>query len=137
MTTSGDSHGGAACTGPRARGHVTRHVLPLVLVLGACSSSQKVVGGGCSYEPFHGTCRFEAFERGAPGQALAFYILDGGSTRVPVEFWLFDDRAAEFEAHLREQPALPCGGERIVTGACVPVVGNVQIPSFEGATTRR
>ena len=114
-----------------------RRALPLLLLVSACSSSQKIVGGGCSYKPFRGTCRFEAFERGAPGQAWASYILDGGLTRVPVEFSIDDDRAAALEAHLRAQPALPCGGERIVTGACAPVVGTVEIPSFDGATMHR
>jgi len=135
MTALGDPKGVPRSL--RHRGHVMRRALPLVLLVSACSSSQKIVGGGCSYEQFHGTCRFEAFERGAPGQAWAFYVLDGGFTRVPVEFRIDDDRAAAFEAYLRVQPALPCGGERIVTGACAPVVGSVEIPSFDGATKRR
>lgn len=113
-----------------------RRALPLLLLVAACSSSQKIVGGGCSYAQFHGTCRLEAFERGAPGQASAFYILDGGFTRISVEFSIDDDRAAELEAHLRTQPPLPCGGDRLVTGTCVPVVGSVEIPSFDGATRR-
>ena len=114
-----------------------RRALSVMLVAAACSSSQKVVGGGCWYERFHGTCRFESFERGGPGQAWAFYTLDGGVTRVPVEFSIEDDRAIAFEEHLRMQTALPCGGERIVAGACTPVVGTVDIPSFVGATRRR
>jgi hypothetical protein len=86
-----------------------RRALPLLVLASACSPSQNIVGGGCSYEQFQGTCRFEVFERGAPGQAWAFYILVDGFTRVPVEFSIGGDRAAALEAHVRAAPRPPAG----------------------------
>ena len=108
----------------------------LVLLLSACSSSQMAVGGNCSYQEFHGTCRFVALEHGATGQAWASYAFDGGG-QLGVELSIDDNRLAAFEAHLRAHPALPCAGQRIVRGTCVPMLGNVEIPSFDGATPRR
>ena len=112
-----------------------RRALPLVLLLSACSSSPKLVGGNCSYQPFQGTCRFVALERGAQGQAWAFYALEDGGSHLGISFSIDDERLAAFEAHLRAHLTLPCRGERIVTGSCVPMLGHVEIPSFEGATT--
>ena len=107
----------------------------LLVLLSACSSTQ-MVGGNCSYEELHGTCRFVALERGAPGQAWAFYDFNG-TGQLGIELAVDEHRLADLEAHLRDNAALPCAGERIVRGTCVPMRGVVAIPSFEGATTRR
>jgi len=107
-----------------------RRACPLLLLLSACASSQ-VVGGHCSYKEFHGTCRFVALERGATGQAWAFYDFDGRS-QFGVAFSIDDDHLAAFEAHLRAHRALPCAGKRFVAGMCA--LGNVEIPSFDAAT---
>lgn len=108
----------------------------LVLLLSACSSSQRVVGGHCSYEAFHGTCRFVALDHSVMGRAWADYALDGGG-QVTVELSIDTDRFPAFEAHLRAHPVLACHGERLVTGSCVPTQGNVEIPAFDGAIAER
>jgi hypothetical protein len=107
----------------------------LVLLLTAACSSSQIVGGHCRYQKFHGTCRFVALEHSATRLAMAYYAFDDG--QFGVELSIDDERFALFEAHLRAHADLTCAGERIVRGTCVPMLGKVEIPSFDGATLRR
>jgi hypothetical protein len=113
-----------------------RHRALLLLVLLSACPSPQIIGGGCAYQEFHGTCRFVALERGATGQAAAYYDFDDAG-QLCIELSIDDDRLAAFDAHLHAHPVLPCAGERIVRGPCVPILGKVEIPAFDGATLLR
>lgn len=116
-----------------------KHALRIGLALAALTTSAcdegkpPKAGGPCDYEPFSGRCTLLRVESD-PISVTAWYRVQQNGQEYPRTWEPEAGRADEVVAHVQASSEVPCNGQRIVRGSCVPWMFEVTLPPMDGGT---